>query len=280
MCPACWTGNAPRWPTSDSGSWAAAAAVPDRVLDRDGARGRCPHRDRHPLGRLLPATVKAVARVAVCRRRSGCLAARAGCARAAGRRVAVAADGVAARGSLGLSFTLILSLALLASSWSSRSRVRRAGRKWWSALPAAAILVAVEAISLHDAVAEANRLLARRRLPRRGARAGQDLRRRGLVRRVRRDDGPRQFRASGRAVGSGVRAGRGHHGGAVPGCHHRAADTGGARHGAHAGGAGAPACVCHRAPVEYGLAAAAGLQPDQPARVRHRRDSRSPGSRC
>ena len=76
---------------------AASTLVPGRLLEPDRSRGGRTPGDPHPLGRLLPPTVKAVAGLALCGRRPERVDADSGRAGRAGRRCAGYADGVAAR---------------------------------------------------------------------------------------------------------------------------------------------------------------------------------------
>ena len=88
---------------------------------------------------------------------------------------------------------------------------------------------------------------------------------------LRRVDGADQRRKPPQAPGPGLRGRVGDHGRAQPGRHRRAADAGGVRHRRPHGGPAQAARLRVHAPVEHGLAAAAGLQPDQPAGVRGER---------
>src|SRR5271165_5932 len=114
------------------------------------------------------------------------------------------------------------------------------------------------------------------RLPGRHLGAGAPVRRRRVVPGLRGVDGAIQRRpipasSASQAARAGVRDRVGDHGRAQPGCHRGPAHPGGVRHRGQAGSAGQAARVRVHAPGELRLAAAARLQPDQPARVRGQR---------
>jgi hypothetical protein len=111
--------------------------------------------------------------------------------------------------------------------------------------------------------------VARRRFPGRGAGAGQNVRRRRPVRGGRRGNGARPLRVPAPAAAS-VRNRRDHHRGTEPGCHRGAADASGADHGPAAAGTGASVRLRDRTPGQRRVAAASGVEPDQPARIPHR----------
>ena len=109
------------------------------------------------------------------------------------------------------------------------------------------------------------------RLPGGRAGPGPAVRRRGAVPRVRSLDGARRRGTAPQAAGLRVRRRVSDHRSAQPGRHDRAAHPGGIRHRRPPRGPAQAARVRLHPPVEHRLAAAAGLQPDQPAGLRRQR---------
>ena len=160
-------------------------------------------------------------------------------------------------------------MALAASLTAAVARWRWAP-DWAVATAAAVIVVVVGALSLHGARTAIGRL---------GPTVGflaallvlaDGCRRAGLF-----DALGRSWRTDrGQAdppAGDGVPGGGGHHRGAQPRRHHRAAHPDRVRHRGAADHEPAPARLRVLAPGQQCLAAAAGLQPDQPAGVRRLR---------
>ena len=138
------------------------------------------------------------------------------------------------------------------------------------AVPAAILLILVGPLDLADALAELRSIGPTVGLPRRGADARLP---RPIARACSTGSRPAARRRAGppaAAVGPRRRSGRGDHGGAEPRRHRRAAHAG--RGGDGGACASRPAArLRRRAPGQLGVAAAAGVEPDQPARLRRHR---------
>ena len=215
---------------------------------------------------------------------SGLAAGRGRAARGLGR------DG-APRGAL----VIIAAIALAARRWRRRSigaRPRRSSRS-----PARRCCSRSACSTPDDAADEAARARADARGAGRAARARRRLRAGRPVRRARRADRDRRARLGSAAARARVRGGGRRDRGARPRRDGRAAHAGGVRRRRQGAPARTPARVRVHAPGELGVAAAADLEPHQPARVprdgsvvrplrgadgaaRGRWRSRSSGSRC